>query len=342
MQVNKSFAVPGALRSAPCPLFHCRASGRRHPHSTTRAAVPDSDLSADYSETMSKAMNATLTYDHSLGMNYTRILDDLIVGSCLQKPTDVEQLEREGVTTVLQLQEDSDLEYFSLDNAPIRDRCAAGPTYMTFCSQSCAANEAGKHRVEERPAEEKPSCSTTTRPLWDRSATESVTETPPRPADRLDMANILSTRRCRLSRPPQIYISLHSYTYPFFPSILLFIHPHLRNDVQVLRSRAGAHLECPFGFRWRGHGLWRCEPGAYHLYDLLDDPSLYYLVVAGAQRRIGRVDARTCDLSDLSDLSDQTRSLGQTSSHSFVSFFQVNRTGRNACGFNPKSLGKRW
>ena len=211
--------------------------------------------------------------------------------------------------------------------------------YMTFCSQSCAANEAGKHRVEERAAEEKPSCSTTTRPLWDRSATESVTETPPRPADRLDMANILSTRRCRLSRPPQIYISLHSYTYPFFPSILLFIHPHLRNDVQVLRSRAGAHLECPFGFRWRGHGLWRCEPGAYHLYDLLDDPSLYYLVVAGAQRRIGRVDARTCDLSDLSD---QTRSLGQTSSHSFVSFFQVNRTGRNACGFNPKSLGKQW
>jgi len=76
---------------------------------------------------MSKAMNATLTYDHSLGMNYTRILDDLIVGSCLQKPTDVEHLEREGVTTVLQLQEDSDLEYFSLDNAPIRDRCAAGP-----------------------------------------------------------------------------------------------------------------------------------------------------------------------------------------------------------------------
>ena len=127
MQVNNSFAVPGALRSAPCPLVHCRASGRRHPHSTTRAAVPDSDLSADYSETMSKAMNATLTYDHSLGMNYTRILDDLIVGSCLQKPTDVEQLEREGVTTVLQLQEDSDLEYFSLDNAPIRDRCAAGP-----------------------------------------------------------------------------------------------------------------------------------------------------------------------------------------------------------------------
>jgi protein-tyrosine phosphatase len=75
---------------------------------------------------MSSAMGAVLTYDHSLGMNYTRILDDLIVGSCLQTPQDVEKLEAEGVTTVLQLQEDSDLAYFSLDNEPIRERCAAG------------------------------------------------------------------------------------------------------------------------------------------------------------------------------------------------------------------------
>jgi hypothetical protein len=101
--------------------------------------------------------------------------------------------------------------------------------YMTFCSQSCAANEAGKHRVEERAAEEKPSCSTTTRPLWDRSATESVTETPPRPADRLDMANILSTRRCRLSRPPQIYRHLVSlciltHIHSFLLSFYSFIH----------------------------------------------------------------------------------------------------------------------
>ena len=79
----------------------------------------DEDISETYSETMSNAMGAVLTYDHAAGMNYTRILDDLIVGSCLQKAS-------EGVTTILQLQEDSDLEYFSLDNAPIRSRCATG------------------------------------------------------------------------------------------------------------------------------------------------------------------------------------------------------------------------
>lgn len=58
-------------------------------------------------------------------MNYNRITDDLIVGSCLQTPADVDALaEREGVRTVLNLQEDSDMDWFSLDLAPIRARAA--------------------------------------------------------------------------------------------------------------------------------------------------------------------------------------------------------------------------
>ena len=110
------------------PDTPCAASASEPPikENDEESDGSEDGLSAEYSETMSKAMNATLTYDHSRGMNFTRILDDLIVGSCLQTPLDVETLEGEGVTTILQLQENSDLEYFSLDNAPIRERCASG------------------------------------------------------------------------------------------------------------------------------------------------------------------------------------------------------------------------
>ena len=56
-------------------------------------------------------------------MNYTRILDDLIVGSCLQTPADADAIaEREGVRTVMCLQEDTDMAYFSLDVVPIQAR----------------------------------------------------------------------------------------------------------------------------------------------------------------------------------------------------------------------------
>lgn len=84
------------------------------------------DLSETYTEVMQERMGAPLIYRHEDGMNYTRILDDLIVGSCLQTEKDVGVLEKEGVTTVLCLQEDSDMEYFSLDVAPIRERCSKG------------------------------------------------------------------------------------------------------------------------------------------------------------------------------------------------------------------------
>ena len=86
----------------------------------------DVDLSDTYTEVMQERMGAPLVYRHEDGMNYTRILDDLIVGSCVQTSDDVSVLENEGVTTVMCLQENSDMEYFSLDVEPIRERCASG------------------------------------------------------------------------------------------------------------------------------------------------------------------------------------------------------------------------
>ncbi|KAJ0657611.1 putative protein-tyrosine phosphatase, phosphoglucan phosphatase DSP4 [Helianthus annuus] len=44
-------------------------------------------------------------------MNYTFIRPDLIVGSCLQTPEDVDKLRSIKVKTIFCLQQDSDLEY---------------------------------------------------------------------------------------------------------------------------------------------------------------------------------------------------------------------------------------
>lgn len=82
-------------------------------------------LSEEYSDEMQKRMgNTSLVYRHEDGMNYTRILDDLIVGSCLQIAADVDYLTaNENVRTILSLQEDCDMDYFALDLNPIINRC---------------------------------------------------------------------------------------------------------------------------------------------------------------------------------------------------------------------------
>ncbi|GLT70196.1 hypothetical protein SLA2020_422920 [Shorea laevis] len=74
-----------------------------------------------YSHNMTEAMGALLTYKHELGMNYNFISSDLIVGSCLQTPQDVDKLREIGVKTIFCLQQDADLEYFGVDISAIRD-----------------------------------------------------------------------------------------------------------------------------------------------------------------------------------------------------------------------------
>ncbi|KAE9465358.1 hypothetical protein C3L33_02731, partial [Rhododendron williamsianum] len=69
------------------------------------------EISETYSNTMTEAMGAVLTYRHELGLNYNFIRPDLIVGSCLQTPEDVDKLRSVGVKTIFCLQQDSDLEY---------------------------------------------------------------------------------------------------------------------------------------------------------------------------------------------------------------------------------------
>ncbi|XP_010267350.1 PREDICTED: phosphoglucan phosphatase DSP4, amyloplastic isoform X2 [Nelumbo nucifera] len=78
------------------------------------------EKSETYSNNMTQAMGAVLTYKHELGMNYNFILPDLIVGSCLQTPEDVDKLRNIGVKTIFCLQQDPDLVYFGVDINSIR------------------------------------------------------------------------------------------------------------------------------------------------------------------------------------------------------------------------------
>jgi hypothetical protein len=99
-----------------------------HPPTVLKTGDEDvEELSQEYTDVMQQRMgSATLTYRHEDGMNYNRILDDLIVGSCLQTPDDLDTIaDGEGVRTVMCLQEDSDMAYFDLDIAPILERCTA-------------------------------------------------------------------------------------------------------------------------------------------------------------------------------------------------------------------------
>lgn len=113
----------------PLGLRGCTVVAAAEPtHGTASPAASDPETehkSEEYSDVMSQRMGAALTYRHEDGMNYNRILDGLIVGSCLQTPEDVDLLaDKEDVRTVMCLQEDSDMAYFDLDVSPIRQRCA--------------------------------------------------------------------------------------------------------------------------------------------------------------------------------------------------------------------------
>lgn len=83
--------------------------------SSEMSEIVDEKKSDTYSSTMTEAMGASLTYRHELGMNYSFICPDLIVGSCLQSPKDVDKLRNIGVRTIFCLQQDPDLQYFGVD-----------------------------------------------------------------------------------------------------------------------------------------------------------------------------------------------------------------------------------
>ncbi|XP_048495240.1 phosphoglucan phosphatase LSF2, chloroplastic [Beta vulgaris subsp. vulgaris] len=78
----------------------------------------------EYNIAMKKMMRNPYEYHHDLGMNYTLILDNLIVGSQPQTPEDIDHLKlNENVAYILNLQQDKDIEYWNIDFDSILNRC---------------------------------------------------------------------------------------------------------------------------------------------------------------------------------------------------------------------------
>ncbi|KAJ9159864.1 hypothetical protein P3X46_025324 [Hevea brasiliensis] len=110
-----------------CSDLHRTMSVKAISGSASSADISGADVKEDkgksdiYSHNMTEAMGAVLTYRHELGMNYNFIRPDLIVGSCLQTPGDVDKLRKIGVKTIFCLQQDPDLEYFGVDISAIHE-----------------------------------------------------------------------------------------------------------------------------------------------------------------------------------------------------------------------------
>ncbi|KAL4334350.1 hypothetical protein GQ457_07G019660 [Hibiscus cannabinus] len=78
----------------------------------------------EYNTAMKRMMRNPYEYHHDLGMNYTLITDNLIVGSQPQKPEDIDHLKQEeNVAYILNLQQDKDIEYWEIDLQSIIERC---------------------------------------------------------------------------------------------------------------------------------------------------------------------------------------------------------------------------
>ena len=112
MQSLSSRSCYSSLTSVQGSLPKLRTCAAPADSATAVATAESEDLeeteakSSEYSDTMQQRMGGYLTYCHEDGINYANILEDVMVGSCLQTPEDV-------------------------------DRCAAGVIEFS-CSKGCA------------------------------------------------------------------------------------------------------------------------------------------------------------------------------------------------------------
>ncbi|KAJ0052095.1 hypothetical protein Pint_02718 [Pistacia integerrima] len=73
-----------------------------------------------------KAMDRSkgeLYYNHSLGMRYSKITEQIYVGSCIQKEADVKTLSDAGITAVLNFQSGTEAENWGIDCKSINESC---------------------------------------------------------------------------------------------------------------------------------------------------------------------------------------------------------------------------
>uniref|UniRef100_A0A2P2MQY4 Phosphoglucan phosphatase LSF2ic n=1 Tax=Rhizophora mucronata TaxID=61149 RepID=A0A2P2MQY4_RHIMU len=110
-----------------CFRINCKLpAGDQVDENPTRkvASLRSRDRMEEYNTAMKRMMRNPYEYHHDLGMNYTLITDNLIVGSQPQKPEDIDHVKHvENVAYVLNLQQDKDVEYWGVDLKSIIERC---------------------------------------------------------------------------------------------------------------------------------------------------------------------------------------------------------------------------
>lgn len=107
-----------------CTLPETESGIEHNPTSTRASSNSRTNKMEEYNIAMKKMMRNPYEYHHDLGMNYTLITDNLIVGSQPQKPEDIDHLKREeNVAYILNLQQDKDVEFWGIDLKSIIKRC---------------------------------------------------------------------------------------------------------------------------------------------------------------------------------------------------------------------------
>ncbi|ESQ48940.1 hypothetical protein EUTSA_v10021258mg [Eutrema salsugineum] len=125
--INKSSIdarFPRNLGRAAAVSCKISGSGVGENPGTNGVSLSSKNKMEDYNTAMKRLMRSPYEYHHDLGMNYTLIRDELIVGSQPQKPEDIEHLKQEeNVAYILNLQQDKDIEYWGIDLDSIVNRC---------------------------------------------------------------------------------------------------------------------------------------------------------------------------------------------------------------------------
>ncbi|OIT39281.1 PREDICTED: phosphoglucan phosphatase LSF2, chloroplastic [Nicotiana attenuata] len=112
---NKSFQIS-------CKLSESEVEEN---YTSKKVSGSSSNKMEEYNLAMKRMMRNPYEYHHDLGMNYTLITENLIVGSQPQKVEDVDHLKKEeNVAFILNLQQDKDIEFWGIDLQSIVKRCS--------------------------------------------------------------------------------------------------------------------------------------------------------------------------------------------------------------------------
>jgi len=71
-----------------------------------------------------------LSYNHALGMRYSKITEQIYVGSCIQTEEDVENLSEAGITAILNFQGGTEAQNWGIDSQSINDACQKSEVLM--------------------------------------------------------------------------------------------------------------------------------------------------------------------------------------------------------------------